>query len=193
MALKTSLCCHLEGFDGSGCKGGEKVPLVSQMQRKFGLSLYSLGYSTGGQITLLDCKFTWPKAKLDSPQSVGTGMARAGDWRLDLHIPGFPGEGKASAACGGKESSGFLCKFFDLISCCCSVSLMVSGAVTGADAALQTENEKAVCVLSGTKQVLAGSCSCALLPEHSRAPVMLVPGCREGLRLQGLCQSREPS
>lgn len=57
-------------------------------------------------------------------------------WFTDLHIPGFPWEGKASAACGGKESSGFLCKLFDLISCCCLVSLMVSGAVTWTDAVL---------------------------------------------------------
>lgn len=146
-SLKTSLCCHLEGFDGSGCKGGEKVPQLSQRQGKFGLILYSLGYSSLGQITLLDWSFTWPKEKLFlSPQSVGTGMARGGFGGLgcftDLHIPGFPWEGKASAACGGEESSGFLCRFFDLISCCCSVSLMVSGAWTDAVLLCRQKMEK---------------------------------------------------
>lgn len=85
----------MEGFDGSECKGGEKVPLVSQMQGKFGLILYSLGYSSLGQITLLDCSFTWPKEKLVlNHQSVGTGWTEEafGDlgWFTDLHIPGFP-------------------------------------------------------------------------------------------------------
>lgn len=65
-SLETSLCCHLEGFDGSGCKGGEKVPLVSQMQRKFGLILYSLGYSSLGQIT------SWIVASLGQRQNLSS-------------------------------------------------------------------------------------------------------------------------
>lgn len=90
---------------------------------------------------VLDCGFTWPKAKLVlRAQAVGTGMARGGVWGLRLlHWPAFswlPLRRKGLCSSGRKESSGSLCKFFDLISCCCSVSLMVSGAVTWTDAVL---------------------------------------------------------
>lgn len=199
-SLKTSLCCHLEGFDGSGCKRDEKFPLVSEMQGKFGLILYSLGYSSWGQITLLDCSFTWPKEKLVlSPQTVGKGIAWGGVWRFGLlHWPAYAWlplrrKGLYSLWWKGKLWIPLQIIWFNFLLLFSVIDGVWSCHLNRCSAALQTEDEKAVCFLSGTQQVLARSCSCALLPEHSRIPVMLIPSWREGLRVKGCCLSQEPS
>lgn len=83
-SLETSLSCHLEGFDGSGCKGGEKVPLVSQMQGKFVLLLYSLGYSSLGQIT------SWLVASFGQRQNLSSAPSL---WEQGWPEEGFGGLG----------------------------------------------------------------------------------------------------
>lgn len=122
-----------------------------------------------------------------------------GDWRLGLvHWPAYSWfplrkKGLCKPWWKGKLWIPLQILWFNFLLLFSVIGGLWSCHLNRCSAALQTENEKAVCFLSGTKQVLAGSCSCALLPEHSRIPVMLIPGWGEGQRVKGCCLSQEPS